>query len=311
MVTYADKNVVGCIESLLGGRNINEDSAGVHESPIGTIVTVCDGMGGLNSGKVASMLAVKTIIDDVIAAEKGDEPASVLRNAICHANQVIVKESGVRRMGTTVTALIVNRRSAVVAHLGDSRIYQLRAGKKVFRTDDHSKVFEYVKLGAMKEDEARVAEDSNVILKALGIFDAVEPEIHELPYLSGDRFILCTDGFWNPKPEPEFLKMVCRSGSPTKILSSLCKEVDFMGICNGGQHDNLTAAMFDVKNDSKLKVKMRKSLKVLIVVLVTLLAASVSLNVYMLRRVNNEQTEILTSSNDQAEVANADNTEEE
>lgn len=313
MVIHIDKNISGCIESRIGGRTENQDSAGVHDSQIGTVITVCDGMGGLNGGKVASMLAVKTIIDDVVSASAGDNPVEVLRNAVCHANELIVTAGkdapALNGMGTTVTAMIVNRRCAVTAHLGDSRIYQLRSGHKVFRTADHSQVFESVRLGAMTEEDARTAEGSNVILRALGIADTVEPEINVLPYLSGDRFVLCTDGFWNPQSEPEFLKMVCRPGRPEKILPNLCKEIDFKGVREGGRHDNLTAAIFDVKNDSKLKTKMRKSLKVFIAALSLLLTVSVALNVYLLTDGNKEKTDVVTDVCDQTDVDNAEKTE--
>ena len=72
-------------------------------------------------------------------------------------------------MGTTVTALLIGRSYALVAHVGDSRIYQLRKGKKVYRSFDHSMVFEMVRKKVITEEQARLSAQSNIIMKALGI----------------------------------------------------------------------------------------------------------------------------------------------
>lgn len=272
----------GYIESLIGGRAENQDSAGALETAIGTVITVCDGMGGLNGGKTASMLAVKTIIDDVAEASAKDSPAEVLKKAIIHANKVIIaaglEDTSLKGMGTTVTAVIINRNAATVAHLGDSRIYQIRSGGKVFRTNDHSKVFELVKAGMMTEEQARTADNSNVILQALGVYDEVDPEIHTLPYLSGDRFVLCSDGFWGAQCEKDFLKMISAKGNISDTVKKSVKVVDLLGIKAGGHHDNLTVAVFDTECDSKLTTPMKKSVKITIAFLGVLLLASLSLN---------------------------------
>ena len=280
----------GYIESLIGGRTENQDSAGALETAIGTVIVVCDGMGGLHGGKTASMLAVQTIIDDVAHAKRLEEPSDVLEEAIRHANEVIIKagreDESLQGMGTTVAVVIVNRQSVTTAHVGDSRIYQIRDGKKVFRTMDHSQVFELVKIGAMTEEEARCASNSNIILKALGVSDDVKPDIATLPYLSGDRFVLCTDGFWRAMSEKELLKMVSEKGSLEALIRNATSDINLLGVRNGGVHDNLTAAIFDIGCDSKLKIEMRKSIKILIAVLTALLAASVILNICQCKRVH-------------------------
>ena len=273
----------GYIESLIGGRSENQDSAGALETAIGTVIVVCDGMGGMNGGKTASMLAVQTIIDDVAHAKRHEDPKEVLTEAICHANEAIVKagqeDENLRGMGTTVAAVVINKQCITAAHVGDSRIYQIRDRKKVFRTIDHSQVFELVKIGALTEEEARCASNSNIILKALGVSDDVEPDIVSLPYLAGDRILLCTDGFWGAMSEKELLKMVSEKEDLEALVLNATTDVNLLGVRNGGTHDNLTAAIFDVACDSQMKIKMRKSIKILLVVLSVLLAASAILNI--------------------------------
>ena len=283
----------GFIESQIGGRAENQDSAGAVDAKIGTVITVCDGMGGHNGGKTAAMIAVKTVIDDIAKAHRLDDPAQVLRDAIIHANSAIIEASEInpelRGMGTTITAAIVNARCVTVAHVGDSRIYQLRGGKKVFRTNDHSQVFEMVKAGLMDEEAARTSSNSNIILKALGISEDLEPEITELPYVSGDRFILCSDGFWNPFPEDEFIKLVAGGRNVGEVIDRASREIDFAGIKSGNVHDNFTAAIFDLHCDSKFKIKMRRSTKILIAALSLALIASVSLNCYLANTVSSNR----------------------
>lgn len=275
----------GYIESLIGGRPENQDSAGSQETPLGTIVVVCDGMGGMKGGKTASTLAVQTIIDDVSVAPAGAFAKEVLGKAIRHAQELLLKRAeevpDLKGMGTTVTAVLISDKYATVAHIGDSRIYQFRGHKVVFRTWDHSMVFQMVKAGTLTEEQARLSSQSNILLKALGVPGEIEPEIAVLPYLRGDRFVLCSDGFWNPLPENEFIAMVTRKGDLKEMLTEAAEEINNLGRIGGGGHDNLTAAVFDVKTESILKPSMTRKNKLIFCVLALLLTASIALNVYL------------------------------
>lgn len=279
----SDYAINGYIETLIGGRTENQDSAGFKDVELGCLVVVCDGMGGGNGGSTASRLAVQTVIDDMSLAKDYHDPIEKLSEAIQHANQVIYTtgnaEPSLKGMGTTLTALLISKQSAIIAHVGDSRVYQLRKHAKVFRTDDHSMVFQLVKQGFITEEEARNHPQSNVILSALGIGEVVEPEITEVSYNKGDRFILCTDGFWGMMSEPEFIRYASGSGDMEETLVNTANEVNSIGIRQGGGHDNLTAAMIDVKRNSKLKPKMRNSHIAILCSLIALLLISVVFNV--------------------------------
>ena len=274
----------GVIESRIGGRDENQDSYGYRNVPMGAAVVVCDGMGGAQGGKYASMIAVNAILDYLSQQDENGDTGKALYEAISYANMAII-QTGMENpslygMGTTVTALILNKQCATVAYVGDSRIYQLRGKNKVFRTTDHSMVFEMVKGGVMTEEQARCSNQSNVILKALGINTEVEADIYKLPYLENDRFILCSDGFWGAMPEPEFLKLVSKKEYLGYLIEAAANKVDNVGNAKGGHHDNLTAAIIDVKCNSKMRVKMRKVVKILLCVLSALLCISIAFNVY-------------------------------
>lgn len=279
----SEYSVNGSIESLIGGRMENQDSAGFKDVELGCLVVVCDGMGGGNGGSTASRLAVQTVIDDMSLTKDYHDPIEKLSDAIKHANEVIFStgkaDPSLYGMGTTLTAILISKQSAIIAHVGDSRVYQLRNKNKVFRTKDHSMVFQFVQQGLISEEEARVHPQSNVILSALGISDTVEPEITEVSYNKGDRFVLCTDGFWGMMPEPEFIHYIGGKGDLEETIVNTAKEIDSLGVRQGGGHDNLTAAVIDVKRNSKLKPKMRNSHIAILCSLVVLLLISIVLNV--------------------------------
>lgn len=251
--------ISGYLESRQGGRSENQDFAGVAETPFGTLILVCDGMGGMRGGSTASKLAVTTILEYVLGQEEKNNASDVLVEAIKKANAVIMEAGGknpnLKGMGTTVTALLINPKCAIVAHVGDSRIYQLRGDRKVFRSFDHSMVFEMVKKGVITEEQARMSSQSNIILRALGIKPTVEIETHVLPYNRGDRFVLCSDGFWGVMPETEFISHLTSENYIDKILESTCNTVEAIARKKGGDYDNLTAAIIEMGQSSTLRPK--------------------------------------------------------
>lgn len=276
----------GVLDSRIGGRPDNQDSAGFTDTPLGTIVVICDGMGGCNGGAVASKLAVTTIIDDVACASEDSSPSDVLRNAIVHANEVIfskaAEDSSLRGMGTTVVAVLISEKCVLASYVGDSRIYLLRGRKKIFRTFDHSYVYQVlVNKGVLTEEQARLSAQSNTILKALGVESSVDPEIVTLPYLKGDRLLLCTDGFWGVMPEPALLSLVSRGADLDSALEQAFMKVENLGITAGGCHDNYSAALIELGSESLMRSKMDNRTKILVAALSVCLVASLALNVFM------------------------------
>lgn len=308
VIIDSEQMITAFVDSQIGGRKENQDSAGFKDTALGAVIVVCDGMGGMNGGQKASSLAVTTILDIVAAASSDADRKEILVEAIRKANEAILaygtEYPSYAGMGTTVTALIVSDYSAVVAYVGDSRVYQLRNGKKVFRTFDHSMVFEMVKRKALTEEQARLSAQSNVILKALGVSQSVEPDVFELPYQKGDRFILCSDGFWGAMPEESFLSEVSGKGDTDKVLADMMKKVDEIGNDSGGKHDNLTAAFVDVKQDSKLKEKMNKTAKMIIGALAACLLVSLVFNIIP----DKKSDAVLTDTQTEQTVSGTDTT---
>lgn len=263
MATIATKYpFVGSIDTKQGGRSENQDNAGFIDTPLGLLLVVCDGMGGGPGGRTASLMAVDTILDVLANVSEQTHRVNALKFAIEKANDIIyakAKETPeLRGMGTTVAAILINEESAVVAHAGDTRIYQLRKGTIVYRSSDHSVVANLVRQKQITEEVARNHPQSNIVTRALGIRPCVEIEFDEVTFIRGDRFVVCTDGIWGMMPQHDLIKSLSRIMGINELTSSLAEEIDRIGYNNGGNHDNLTLAVIDASFDSALRNLKKK-----------------------------------------------------
>lgn len=189
-------------------REHNEDTIG-SDPDIGLFV-LADGMGGYNAGEVASGIAVKTIVNLVREAYQVQElhgvdretglmrPSIILRDAILRANKIIHQTSKTQPqcegMGTTVVAALFFDNKAVVAHVGDSRLYRLRGDRFEQLTMDHSLLQELVDRGFYSAEEAARSTNKNYVTRALGVEASVDVDVREHPVQKGDYFVLCSDG---------------------------------------------------------------------------------------------------------------------
>jgi len=272
-------------ESRIGGRAENQDSFGYFQKEGTLLVVVCDGMGGANGGKLASSIATQVIINEFSKSSFLNDKAKFLSDAIKKANEVVFsyafQHEGFKGMGTTVVAMIIDDESATVAHVGDSRVYQIRRKRKIFRTFDHSMVFELVIRKVITEEQARLSAESNIILKALGTNADIEVEVKpNLPYLRGDRFLLCSDGICGAVPEKKLIELLSNSDVIDKVNLRLTEHIDAVGKEEGGKHDNLTSALIQLSKNSKLKTKMEKRSKLIIGILSFLLLVSLAFIYY-------------------------------
>lgn len=283
--------LVGFAESRIGGRSENQDSYGSEITPYGFVVTVCDGMGGGPGGKTASSIAVNEIIEGIKEGNPDDTASNIVIKAIRRANLAIIEAGQItpslKGMGSTCTVLLINETSAVVAHVGDSRVYQLRGRTKIFRTFDHSMVFDLVKQKVITEEQARLSAQSNVITRALGIKPDIEVDITELPYDCGDRFLLTTDGIHGAVSERELLEKASdKKHALGTVTDEIATTIDGKGRNEGGGHDNLTLAIIETKTNSKLKSKMNKNTKFLLGAVSSLCLLSLVFNGVLLGRNN-------------------------
>ncbi|MBR3908904.1 MAG: Stp1/IreP family PP2C-type Ser/Thr phosphatase [Clostridia bacterium] len=190
-------------------RNSNQDAfiAGQLAENI-TFAIVCDGMGGANAGNIASEIAVKTVSEYLYNSFRDNMTLNdferTLKNAISSANMLIfnraVKDEALKGMGTTIVAAIVKDNDAIIAHVGDSRIYLLNDEIKQL-TKDHSIVQTLIENGEISLDDAKHHPRKNVITRALGVEAEVVADFDELTLNTNDTLLLCTDGLTNYVPE--------------------------------------------------------------------------------------------------------------
>lgn len=297
---------VGYAESRIGGRSENQDTCAFTDTPVGLLVLVCDGMGGGPGGKTASMIAAAVITERMKKVKRVEDAEVKLTAAIAAANAAIMEATGqesplaakfpdkkflpegmksrpeLKGMGSTVAALLLTKDYALIAHVGDSRVYQLRGRKVVHRTTDHSRVMLRVLRGDISEEEARTSSDSNIITQALGHSGAnMHSDVTKVPYLKGDRFVLCSDGVWGAFPQPELIAMLTSNRNVGGTVDNTVISVDDVGRQAGGTHDNLTLALIETTTNSTLPVKMNKTTKLMVIALAVIAAASIILNVIL------------------------------
>jgi protein phosphatase len=223
-------------------RDRNEDSLFVM--PQEDIYIVADGVGGQNSGELASSLAVKSIAEYIKAKhlhDIKDEEALKRYFLECmkHANQTIYRTAQLTAenagMATTVVLLHLKDGSAYIVNVGDSRAYICRDGKIHQITEDHTYVNELVKGGSITKAQAESHPQKNMITRALGGEDKVLPDFYRLETQKNDIIILCTDGLYGELSAEEICGMAAASSS----MSALSKNLVQCANRNGG-NDNIT-----------------------------------------------------------------------
>ena len=145
-----------------------------------------------------------------------------LREAIEAANSLIYQEKDTRGgMKSTVAVLWMNAYGALVANVGDTRIYHFRDGQILYRSRDHTLLQLEVISGELEEKDVRKNPERNCLLRALGAKDEVKADIVEISVRPGDAFLLCSDGFWDNIVEEEMLETLSDSSFASDWLRSM------------------------------------------------------------------------------------------
>ncbi len=223
-------------------RSNNEDA--IFILPEQRIYIVADGVGGHNSGELASRTAVSGIAEYVrahpLAEDAGDETRrDYFALCLSEVNRKIYQmaRGGTDNAGmatTTVLAQITDRKAYVV-NVGDSRAYLLRDGRCMQVTVDHTFVNELLREGTITEEEAEVHPKRNMITRALGGEDRICPDFFQFEVFKDDLIILCSDGLYSEVPKEEMVRLALASESMRSLASDLAEAANQ----NGG-HDNIS-----------------------------------------------------------------------
>lgn len=258
-------------------RENNEDSFRIA-AELGLFV-LSDGMGGMDSGEVASKLTIDSVYAHCRDAESNpdlplegervegaSDTSNRLASAIQSANKIVRAAAGCdanelegdaadadrrgepsrqRGMGATVVALQFFGERVSVAHVGDSRAYRFRGGEFLQLTADHSLVAQQVREGRMTEAEAEASPLKNVLMRALGVDVAVEVEVDEGIALEGDTYLLCSDGLTRELSDGQIAAVLTEMQNPQSAADQL---IDLANQAGGG--DNITAVIVRVGTKS-------------------------------------------------------------
>jgi len=239
-------------------RAHNEDSFFLPESE--RLAIVADGMGGHASGEVASRMAVETIAGFFRATQDEQQltwPFKMDRGHRYDVNRMVTaiklanlkiheqaqKDPNCHGMGTTVVATLFSDGALIVGHVGDSRLYRRRDGRFEQITEDHSLLNDYIKIKHLSAEEIANFPHKNVIVRALGMKDSVQVDVHiDNPRL-GDIYVLCSDGLSGMVKDQEISDMVVAE----RDLDVLCGRLISTANKNGGL-DNITVVTIRVEN---------------------------------------------------------------
>lgn len=217
-----------------GSRPNNEDSVSLLECNRSTLAVVADGLGGHSNGEVASRQAVSSL-NRMLQGKQPDEDE--LFEAIQQASRdIYAMQNPAMPMRTTVSALWVGEYGAVAGHVGDSRIYQFRDGRIVYQSMDHSVAQMAVLVGELQPDEIRTSKDRNKLIRVLGDAQPPKPDIRVLSTQPGDRFLLCSDGFWEAVTEADMLQAMANSTTAQQWLSLMQQKVEDAAKVNQDNH---------------------------------------------------------------------------
>ncbi len=212
-------------------REMNQDYYYISEPQSNIQVYIlADGMGGYNGGEVASRLAIESARSyiesnfNLIEHEK-EAFLELIKKAIEYANTVVYekskKEKDLEGMGTTLDICFIYNNKVYIGHVGDSRVYRIRGEVIRKLTKDHSYVQQLVEDGKITREEANHHPKKNMLTKALGCTEYVEPDIRARNIEKQDVLLMCSDGLTNMVDEETIFKAVKENAekAPEKLVN--------------------------------------------------------------------------------------------
>jgi PPM family protein phosphatase len=249
-------------------REENQDSVLHFQTPLGDLLVVADGIGGLEGGATASRIVTETFREHLCNMPPGYSAGTAIREASARTNARILAaaahpDSPHKRMGSTVVLALIQRpvdqpaqedaagtrdgtrvcsrvctrvcTRVWIGHIGDSRAYLLRGGRIRRITKDHSAVQALLDQNLITPEEAGNHPDASVLTRSLGSLPHVDIDIDLVPLAPGDSLLLCSDGLWGFVPEQELQAVMADAHLPIEATARTLLE---MALAAGG-HDNI------------------------------------------------------------------------
>jgi serine/threonine protein phosphatase PrpC len=234
--------------SLQGPREYNQDRIAYSYSKDAMLVVVADGLGGHRHGEVAAQFAIKMLTEAFqrLALPILADPFKFLTDHIRQVHDAIESHAMAKDMldtpRTTLVAAIVQHDELYCAHVGDSRLYHIRDGRVIFRTEDHSMVQMLYRKGLIKKEELLTHPERNKIYNCVG--GDVLPQVDlasKRALRDGDIIMLCTDGLWSLLETGE-IAAILNEGAVTDTVPVLLGVAESRADENG---DNMSVIAFN------------------------------------------------------------------
>ncbi len=231
--------------SALGDRTDNQDRAAIVVAEDAALMLVFDGMGGHSDGAKAAETGLRIVQDAFMESSLPVfDPLGFLYGALAHAHDEVVKigmDLAVDfRPRATCAICLIQEGGSYWGHIGDSRIYQMREGKLVTRSRDHSHVEVLIQEGAITEEEAQDHPMRNFVECCIG-GDAPVPDMSitaKRPLIPGDVLLACSDGLWSGLSDTD---MATIGVGPTDSLAENLKALSVRALhANAPYSDNTT-----------------------------------------------------------------------
>jgi PPM family protein phosphatase len=228
-------------------RENNEDAFYIDRNGL---FIVSDGMGGEKAGEVASRMVVEHLPARIISAGNSSSSEAILKNSIIYVSNYIMTYTQARDelkgAGATVVACLIENDKAIIGHMGDSRAYLLRNSKFKQITEDHSIVFDMVKMGFMTLSEAKKDPLRNRITRCMGMTDTPVVDIRTVELLCNDKLLLCTDGLTEMLSDEVIGQHLLHKEDLLITCKKLINSANF-----AGGTDNITAVIIQYGKNEK------------------------------------------------------------
>mgnify|MGYP002508268335 CR=1 FL=1 len=239
----------GCV------RPQNQDAFHMEQLDRNTLLCiVCDGMGGAKSGNIASSLASEVFVEEIkrswMPDMEQDKIDQMLLSAVKLANFTVFDQAQQFEefdgMGTTLVAVLTVGKTVYTVNVGDSRMYIVHGGQIEQITHDHSYVQYLVDMGRITAEEARTAQNRNIITRAVGTESSVDADVFVTeidPAGNAVYALLCSDGLTNHIGENELAQILCADSNVSAKADTLVSRAN-----NYGGTDNITAVVIKLEN---------------------------------------------------------------
>lgn len=228
-------------------RSNNEDAL-VFDANYGVAV-LADGMGGYNAGEVASSMAVLAVKAELVrwltvnsSQQDAKQVARQIEMCFDEANLAILNASisnpQYAGMGTTLVVGVFLDKRLIVAHVGDSRCYRLRAGVLTQLTKDHSMLQEQLDAGFLTKEQAAYAPGKNLLTRALGVEEVLRVDMRAHAVEPGDLYMLCSDGLTDMMTDKEITLVLTQHSQLARMATDLVDQCNH----NGGR-DNISVLL--------------------------------------------------------------------